>query len=85
MKRRTELMEEANTLQAFTIGEGDTEEDKHDREKFMRLTRKAHLERLHESLLEQEKVVQSCMTAPSLPAQPPLLTLNDEQPEDEED
>lgn len=51
MKHLTELIEEENWLQAFTIGDLDTEGDKRDREEFIRLTRKAHLERLRKLLL----------------------------------
>lgn len=76
MKRRTELMEEANALQVFSPQNCESEQDRADRAEFLRLTRKAHLKRLRESLLElnaNDAILN--LTVPPLPPQshePPL-------------
>lgn len=68
MKRRTELMEEENASQAFSSENCETEEDRLDRAEFLRLTRKDHLKRLRESLLESDSNnAMSNLTVPSLP------------------
>lgn len=48
MKRRVELIEQKNALQAFSIQECVTEEEKRDRAEFLRLTRAAHMRRIRE-------------------------------------
>lgn len=50
LKRRIELEEEQNALQAFSINECITEEHKAERREFMELTRKSHLQRVRSSM-----------------------------------
>lgn len=50
MKRWTELPDEHNVLQAFSIDEHLTEEGKKDKEKYKGLTRNAHLKQIRDSL-----------------------------------
>lgn len=67
MKSRTDLMEEANALQAFSSKNCETEQDRTDRAEFLRLTRHAHLKRLPESLLKSNSNdLMSNLTAPPL-------------------
>lgn len=50
MERRVQLIEEKNALQAFSITECVTEEEKRDRAEFFRLTRSVHLKRARERI-----------------------------------
>lgn len=50
LKCRTELMEEGNAMKAFSLSECVTEDDRKDRAEFMKLIRKAHLQRMRQQL-----------------------------------
>lgn len=51
IEARTNLLDERNALLAFAKGECETAENQQYRAEFMRLTRKAHLERLRSRLI----------------------------------
>lgn len=70
MKRRTDLLEEQNGLQAFAASECDTEQDKQDRAEFLKLTRKAHLQRPRASISEDVYSHDQIQMTPSPPSIP---------------
>lgn len=82
LKRKTEIMEEANALRVFSLDECVTEEDKECRREFMDLTRKAHLKRLRESISQHEHLDTAPNPVPTTPNQrAPDIPVQPESPE----